>query len=237
MHSYTTKQKLAINTMLLIICSTLSLTACTNKEKTEVNSGFSSNQSTTKTQIPEKSTEEKTWQNILPGETAYGLTFSQEEKLFNGDNLLLEEIVVSYGEDGSKTYAKKLKVSPASPSSKFNVFKGCESTDETGLCWVAYLVNKEQGTVEEIVVGKYGGIDWIKWSEESNYAVMAQSQEGVFWFYVIDLVTGESQSFEEINNQLDLDSFQWLDATTFQVEFKDSDGTFTGDIKLLQEVN
>lgn len=157
------------------------------------------------------------WKPILKGESVHGLTFSQEGHLIYQEKRLLNEIPVSYASDGTVTYAQRLLVSGPSPSGKFNIFKACEGlTDETGLCWAVFLVDREAGKVEQISIAKYGGQNWVQWSPDERYAVFAESMEGVTWFIALDLQTGESKMFDYTAAPADLSSFTWMSDRTFE---------------------
>lgn len=157
------------------------------------------------------------WRSILKGESAQGLTFSQDGQLLYQEKLLLNEIPVSYSSDGSVTYAQRLIVSDPSPSGRFNIFKACEGlTDETGLCWAVFLVDRQAEKTQQISVAKYGGQNWVQWSPDERYAVFAEAMEGVTWFIALDLQTGESEMFDYTSAPADLNSFTWLDDHTFQ---------------------
>jgi hypothetical protein len=51
---------------------------------------------------------------------------------------------------------------------------------------------------------------------DERYAVFAESMEGVTWFIVLDLQTGDSKQFDYTAAVADLSSFTWLDDRTFQ---------------------
>lgn len=157
------------------------------------------------------------WTQILKGESVQGLTFSQEGHLLYQEKRLLTEIPVSYTSDGTVTYAQQLILSEPSPSGRFNVFKACEnSTAEAGLCWAVFLVDRDAGKVQQISIAKYGGQDWVQWSPDERYAVFTESMEGVSWFIVLDLQTGESKMFDYTATPADLSSFTWVSDRTFQ---------------------
>ena len=89
---------------------------------------------------------------------------------------LLTEIPVSYVSDSNVTYAQRLIVSNTSPSGRFNVVKACEgTTDESGLCWAVFLVDRQSKTAEKISIAKYGGQNWVQWSGDERYAVFTES--------------------------------------------------------------
>ena len=116
------------------------------------------------------------WTTLLKGESAYGLTFSNDGKLLYQETPLLTEIPVSYVSDSNVTYAQRLIVSDPSPSGRFNVVKACEgTTDESGLCWAVFLVDRQSKTAEKISIAKYGGQNWVQWSGDERYAVFTES--------------------------------------------------------------
>lgn len=184
------------------------------------------------------------WTTLLPGETAHGFTFNPDGTLSYQNKTLLSKIPVSYSSDGSNgtvTYAKRLLISAPSPSGAFNFVRACESpTNETGLCWSFFLVNRQQETAQKVAVGKYGGLEWVQWSPDEHYAVFMEPLEGSFWFHVVDLQTGDSKSFEELRDRPDLTRFTWTNDHTFQVNVSTCNGStctspssFTGDINKL----
>lgn len=180
------------------------------------------------------------WITILKGESAQELTFSEDGKLLYQGQTLLNEIPVSYGSDGSMTHAQRLIVSDPSPSGRFNVVKACEeTTNESGLCWTVFLIDRQAQTVEKIDIAKYGGQEWVQWSADERYAVFAESMEGVTWFVALDLQTRETKISEQTASVADLSSFSWIDDRTFQVNLVCGDradcttSQFRGDITAL----
>ena len=164
------------------------------------------------------------WATILKGESVNGLTFTTGGKLLYQDKVLLTEIPVSYVSNGDVTDAQRLIISDSSPSGRFNVVKACEgTTNESGLCWSVFLVDRQLETAKKISIAKYGGQNWVQWSEDERYAVFAESMEGVTFFVVLDLQTGESKMFEQTSATADLSSFKWIDDRTFQANISCSD--------------
>ncbi|MBD3884014.1 hypothetical protein IFO70_19870 [Phormidium tenue FACHB-886] len=180
------------------------------------------------------------WATILKGEFVQGLTFTADGRLLYQDKVLLAEIPVSYVSNGDITYAERLMVSDSSPSGRFNVVKACEgTTNQSGLCWSVFLVDRQSQTGKRVDIAKYGGQNWVQWSEDERYAVFAESMEGVTWFVALDLQSGESKLFEQTSATADLSSFTWVDDRTFQANtFCDdrancTDSPFRGSISAL----
>jgi len=166
------------------------------------------------------------WKTILKGESAHGLTFTANGQLLYQDKVLLSEIPVSYVSDGNVTYAQGLIVSDPSPSGRFNVVKACEgTTNESGLCWAVFLVDRQSEKTKKISIAKYGGQNWVQWSADERYAVFTESMEDVTWFVVLDLQTGDSKQFDHTAAVADLSSFTWLDDRTFQASIVCGDRT------------
>lgn len=102
------------------------------------------------------------WVEIFKGESVQGLTFSSDGKLLYQGKVLLPEIPVSYISDGDITYAQRLIISDLSPSGRFNIVKACEgTTNESGLCWSVYLVDRQAETAQKVDIAKYGGLNWV----------------------------------------------------------------------------
>jgi hypothetical protein len=157
------------------------------------------------------------WAEILQGELAQGLTFSNDGRLVYQDKVLLTENPVSYRSDGVVTYAQRLIVSDPSPSGRFNIVKACEgTTNGSGLCWSVYLVNRQSETAQRVDIAKYGGLNWVQWTADERYSLFAESMEGVSWFVALDLQTQESRMFEQTTATADLSSFKWIDNRTFE---------------------
>lgn len=180
------------------------------------------------------------WSTILKGESVHGLTLTTDGKLLAQNKVLLTEVPVSYVSNGDIKYAQRLIVSEPSPSGRFNVVKACEgTTDESGLCWSVFLVNHQSKTAKKVDIAKYGGQNWVQWSADENYAVFAESMEGVSWFVVLNLQTGESKLFEQTSATADLNSFKWIGDRTFQAnilcgnQVNCTETLFRGDITTL----
>lgn len=180
------------------------------------------------------------WAKILKGESVQGLTFGNDGKLLYRDNVLLPEIPVSYISNGDITYAQRLIISDPSPSGRFNIVKACEgTTNESGLCWSVYLVDRQAETAQKVDIAKYGGLNWVQWTADERYALFAESMEGVSWFVALDLQTKESKMFEQTAATADLSSFKWTGDRTFEANLACSEGTnctdplFRGNISTL----
>lgn len=189
------------------------------------------------------------WAEIVKGGSVQGLTFSNDGKLLYQDKVLLPEIPVSYVSNGDVTYAQRLIISDPSPSGRFNIVKACEgTTNESGLCWSVYLVDRQAETAQKVDITKYGGLNWVQWTGDERYALFAESMEGVSWFVALDLQTKESKMFEQTSVSADLSSFKWTGGScgvarcanrTFEANLICSDGTncteppFRGNISTL----
>lgn len=173
------------------------------------------------------------WVNLLPGETTRNLTFTQTGTLSYQSKTLLSQIPVSYSSDNTVTYAKRLIVSPSSPSGRYTIIKVCEAaTNETGLCWSIYKVDAQQTKAQKVDIGKYGGLNWIQWSSDERYAVFLEKMEGTAWFIVMNLQTGDSRISSELSAQPDLKSFTWTGDRTFEVTLANG-SKFQGNIEKL----
>jgi hypothetical protein len=180
------------------------------------------------------------WAETLKGESAQGLTFTEDGRLLYQDNVLLTEIPVSYGSNGDITYAQRLIVSDTSPSGRFNIVKACEgTTTESGLCWSVFLVDRQAQTAQKIDIAKYGGLNWVQWTVDERYALFVEAMEGVSWFVALDLQAGKSKMFEQTAATADLSSFKWIDNRTFKANLLCQDGAncteppFRGNISTL----
>lgn len=180
------------------------------------------------------------WAEIVKGGSVQGLTFSNDGKLLYQGKVLLTEIPVSYASNGDITYAQRLIISDPSPSGRFNIVKACEgTTNESGLCWSVYLVDRQAETARKVDIAKYGGLNWVQWTGDEQYALFAESMEGVSWFVALDLQTRESKMFEQTAATADLSSFKWTGERTFEANLVCSEGTnctnppFRGNISTL----
>ncbi len=214
--TYSTKQSLiSICVGCLILSSAIAGCAKANTQQaiTPTTAATASSPTPTAATIPGI----QQWTTIVKGKSAHGLTFTPDGKLLYQNKVLLTKIPVSYVNDGNLTYAQRLIVSDPSPSSRFNIVKACEgNTDEGGLCWSVFLVDRQSETAKRIDIAKYGGQNWVQWSTHERYAVFAESMESVTWFVGLDLQTGNSQLFDHTAATADLSSFTWVDDHTFQ---------------------
>lgn len=221
-----------------IVCvgMVIAIAGCTQPQ---AQTSESSSPITTPTVVsPTPSTSEDTldntqdWLDLLPGETVRDLSFTQSGTLSYQGTILLPEIPVSTSSEGSTTYAKRLIVSPTSPSGRYTILKACEEITDEGLCWAVYQVDRTQQTAQTVNIGKYGGLDWVQWSADDRYAVFLEKLEGTAWFIVMDLQSGESRMSGEMPAQPALDSFTWTGDRTFTVTLADQ-SQFQGDIEAL----
>ncbi len=158
------------------------------------------------------------WVTLYPGEAADGLEFSKDGKLSLKGKMLVAKIGVTYTSDGQVTYAKRLIVSPPSPSGNFNLLRGCDGVTD-GLCWKFFLIDRQAGEAKETTVGKYGADeDWMQWSANERYLVMKGYTDGAAWLYAIDLLSAKGRALEFGQHELDLSSFTWVDEGTFQIK-------------------
>ena len=158
------------------------------------------------------------WVTLYPGKAADGLEFSKDGKLSFKGKVLLEKIAVTYDSTGPVNYAKRLLVSPPSPSGNFNLLRGCDG-ETNGLCWKFFLLDRVAGEAKETTVGKYGADeDWMQWSQSDRYLVMKGYTDGAAWLYAIDLETADGRALEFGQHEFDLSRFTWVDAETFQIK-------------------
>jgi hypothetical protein len=157
--------------------------------------------------------EPTTWTTIRPGETIVDLAFTDNAELTLQDQVLLPEIPVTYNSDDSgtpSTYAERLIVSPTSPSGRYTIVKACDDPNPgMGLCWAAYIIDRDEPLAQRISIGKYGGQDWLQWSPDERYAVFIETMEGTSWFVVLDLEIGESLVMEELPAEPTLSEMTW----------------------------
>ena len=158
---------------------------------------------------------EQTWTEILPGEEAYELIFTEEGALLYQGTVLLSKVLVS------GLPAKRLLISGPSPSGNYHYFQACDALDEAALCWTEFLVTKTEGSVQQVSLSKYGVMHWVQWSEDERYALFPYTSEGSFTFYALDLETGESSTDSDWFCDVDLNSFSWLDNRNFQIQVFD----------------
>jgi hypothetical protein len=180
------------------------------------------------------------WTTLLKGKSAQDLTFTQDGQLVYEGKPLLNKIPVSYISDGNVTYAQRLIVSNPSSSGRFSIVKACEeTTNESGLCWAVFLIDRQDQQAQKISIAKYGGQEWVQWSNDERYAVFTESMEGSTWFLVLDLQSGETKTIDNYTPAIaDLASFKWTSDRTFQVNFSCSGqatckAPFKGDITAL----
>jgi hypothetical protein len=254
MSSYSKRQGASIQPILACLLSGLALVGCSNSAVKE--SSADATPSVAESSIPadnsgaiaspdsqnnpESNSDAQDWQTILSNQTAYGLTFTENGELVDQGKVLLPELVVGYISDGSVTYAERLIVSHPSPSGNFHFVKACDDPDSgVGLCWSVYLVNKAEAKAQQVGIGKYGGAEWVQWSEDEQYAVMIEQHDGASWFVAINAETGETALSEELPPNVDITSFNWVDDRTFHVDFRDcttSTCEFTGNVEeILQQ--
>lgn len=175
------------------------------------------------------SADSSAWIDLIPGETIRDLSFTQTGTLSYQGKTLLAQIPVSGSSDGTTTYAKRLIVSPTSPSGRYTILKACETATEDGLCWAIYKVDRAEKTVQNTNIGKYGGLNWVRWSSDDRYAIFLEKMEGTAWFVVMDLKTGASKISNELPAQPQLNRFTWTGDRTFTVPLANG-STFQGDI-------
>lgn len=164
---------------------------------------------------------EEAWTTLSRGQEAYGLTFTKDGKLSYQGNVLLSSIPVTYRSDGKVFYADRLIVSPPSSSGNFHFFKGCEPPEQGELCWALFFVDKQKGKADKTVAGKYSPLQWIQWTKDERYALLADNNERYWRLYAIDMQTGDSKQFEIGSRTVDLNSFLWISDRAFKVKVID----------------
>lgn len=220
--SHAKTRTVSVMTSLLIVgialvgCSTKSGSSATEPSSPSADTAPALTSSDTPTATSQKT--DSAWTTLLPGEAKDDLKFSTDGTLSHQDKVVLDSIPVTYVSDGSALYAKRLVVSDPSPSGNYTFVKGCEEADpSTGLCWAVFLVDRAEGTAYPVTVGKYGGKDWVQWSSDDRYAILAEVMEGSSWIYVVDLQTEASKNLGEMSANIDLESFQWRGDRTFTI--------------------
>ncbi len=181
------------------------------------------NQQIAKTVNPENNQKDRSqstssklsWVQLQPGDEEYGVKFNKDGSLSNQGKVLISKIPVSYSSDGSVFYAINIILSNPSPSGNFHFFQAC---DTQGLCWALYLIDKNQSKVHKTFAGKYGSFQWVQWTEDERYAILADQNEGYSRIYAIDLKTGDSKSVDIGSLAIDFKSFSWLDSRKFKIK-------------------
>jgi hypothetical protein len=228
------QQQIGFSLSLLFLGLSVSLGACSKPETDVVNTGDrspavsnsspslanstvqpSANQPASNPTSSSKAVNGQTWTQINRGQTAQELQLTQEGGLSYQGTTLLPTIPVSYSSDGSVTDALQLMVSPTSPSGRYNFFKAC---DRDGMCWAVYLVDRTNKTAKKVDVAKYGGRDWVQWSADERYAVLAEQMEGSTWMVAVDLPAAKSAMSDELTFTADLTSFKWTGDRTFTIQ-------------------
>ena len=161
------------------------------------------------------SSNKQSWITLQPGDEEYNIKFAKDGSLSHQGKVLMPKIPVSYSSDGSVFYAINIILSNPSPSGNFHFFQAC---DTQGLCWALYLIDKNQGKVYRTSAGKYGSSQWVQWSKDERYAILADQNEGYSRMYAINLKTGDSKSIDIGSRAIDLKSFSWLDSRKFKVK-------------------
>jgi hypothetical protein len=183
-------------------------------------------------------TDKTGWVTLVPGQSTDSLKFEKDGTLRDRGKVLLEQIPVSYSSDGSVSYASSLVVSPPSPVGDFTLIKACDREPEgLGLCWAVFLLDRQQGTARQTQAGKYGPEQWVQWSKDRRYAVLASTTDRNWWLHAIDLQSGDSSSFDFGAHKPELSSFSWLDGSKFQIQQVRDRATFSfqGNIAALFE--
>ncbi|MEB3357824.1 MAG: hypothetical protein VKK04_13930 [Synechococcales bacterium] len=176
------------------------------------------------------------WATLLGGDATADLTFTNNGELALGEQVLLDAIPVSYTSDSAgtpATYASRLLVSPPSPSGRYTIVKACDDPNPgMGLCWAAYIIDRQEAIAQRVSIGKYGGQEWLQWSPDERYAVFLEKLEGTSWFVVLDLEIGESLVMDELPAEADLSQFAWTGDRTFSAPLANG-STFEGDLAAL----
>ncbi|MDJ0706017.1 MAG: hypothetical protein QNJ46_22330 [Leptolyngbyaceae cyanobacterium MO_188.B28] len=155
------------------------------------------------------------WTEVLPGEEAYELMYTENGTLLYQGMVIVSEIRVS----GS--YAKRLLISDSSPSGNYHLFQACDRLGERSLCWAEFLVNKAENRAQQVSLSKYGVSHWVRWSEDEKYALFPYRSESSFTLRGLDLETGESSGYIDWFCNIDLNSFSWIDNRVFQIQVLD----------------
>lgn len=161
---------------------------------------------------------------VLAGETQCGFLLKEDGSLHHLGSSISDPIVVSafQSADGDfMLFARKIILFPPSPSGRYRIIKACDDVSARALCWKVLAFDAETKEIGGVYAGKYGPKEWITWSEDEEYAVLINQNDGVNWLNfvkVTDFVTAIYPAYEEkVDVIVDRSSFQWLDPRTVKV--------------------
>jgi hypothetical protein len=172
------------------------------------------------------------WRWLKPGEEQIGFKLGADGTLSYQGKTLMPKLLV-HDDQGKSYYAPpRSRISPSSPSGRYNFIMACEREEDSPLCWFFYLVDIKKRQIATTFAGKYGPREWIKWSPDETFAILAYSDEGSTRLYRIDLNTGNSDEISMWNLaksqghwicptvylRVDLGTFAWINDHTFYTQ-------------------
>ena len=143
---------------------------------------------------------------IWRGEGRCGIGLGEDDRIYL-DGRPIGEPVVGWGRPS------RLFLSPPSPGGQFRIIDVCGE-----MCGKAFVLDLQQKRLQDTFAGRYGPMkDWISWSPDGAYAVLAYEDEGFAWLYVVRAADGAS--WEVLNDGLLVrpESLRWLDTEIVEV--------------------
>lgn len=132
------------------------------------------------------------WLTLEKGKTSGKFEFTDEGMLFYDGVFISRDFVAHFEGDSGAVTAKKLRISPTSPSGRQLIF----TADADGGCVNEYLLNLDQGNIRGIFVAKYGSDPWIEWSKDGKSVFLKSTNEGEVRKFKVDLKTGKDELIE-----------------------------------------
>jgi hypothetical protein len=170
--------------------------------------------------------------SIAPDDPSCGFRIDQNGAFYFRNKRVADRIPVSFGSDGTITYAGSMQVFPASPDERHYFMTACESgaaKSAEDLCWRPFLFDTENGKLAPVYAGKYGPLKWIRWTSDGAYGVVLSSNKGAYWIHILKPLSHEAVAFPSLQppdpgapitelHDLHPESFKWLGPRSFEIK-------------------
>ena len=116
----------------------------------------------------------------------------------------------------------KVIMLPASPSGRYTVVNPCSYT-----CQSLFVVDGSNGAVQGFDAALYGPNNWIAWTEDEQYFLLQNHDDGVDWLQLVHLPEGRIDKLSSFDTDFAAlmsaaESFAWLGPRRFKVALMDA---------------
>lgn len=161
----------------------------------------------------------QTFHEIPIGGQACGIELTPDRRVLAGD---VEIPNVFANNLDTPPDSLKLIVLPSSPGGRYSVVKACAEE-----CGGLFVVDHARGGGRSFQGALYGPANWIAWTEDEQYFLLQNYDDGVNWLQLVHLPEGRIENLSSFDTDFAAlmnaeESFAWLGPRRFKVALMDA---------------